>query len=67
MESGRPVEPLVTVREAARQFGIGRHVLEQAAALGLLPVYHPGGWSRVRLSDVAAWLERTRRVPRGAA
>jgi excisionase family DNA binding protein len=61
------VEPLVTVRRAARLFGIGRHVLFQAAERGELAVFDPGGWARVRLSDVQAWLERTRRVPRETA
>jgi excisionase family DNA binding protein len=61
------IERLVTVRQAARMLGIGRHVLFQAAEHGELAVFDPGGWSRVRLSDVQAWLERTRRVPRGAA
>jgi len=67
MEIARPVEQLerlVTVREAARVLGIGRHLLYRAAELGELPIYDPGAWSRVRLSDVLAWLERTRRVPR---
>ncbi len=60
------VERLVTVRQAARLFGIGRHLLFQAAERGELPIFDPGGWSRCRLSDVEAWLARTRR-PRGAA
>jgi excisionase family DNA binding protein len=67
MEIARPVEQLerlVTVRAAARVLGIGRHLLYRAAEAGELPIYDPGGWSRVRLSDVLAWLERTRRVPR---
>jgi excisionase family DNA binding protein len=67
METARPVERLerlVTVREAALLLGIGRHLLYRAAGLGELSLYNPGGWSRVRLSDVAAWLERTRRLPR---
>ena len=67
METARPVERLerlVTVREAARALGIGRRLLYRAAERGELAVYDPGGWSRVRLSDVAAWLERTRRPPK---
>jgi excisionase family DNA binding protein len=67
MEVARPVERLerlVTVREAARVLGIGRRLIVRAAELGELPIYDPGGWSRVRMSDVAAWLERTRRAPR---
>jgi excisionase family DNA binding protein len=62
-----PVERLVTVRQAGRLLGIGRHVLFQAAERGELSIFDPGGWARVRLSDVQTWLERTRRVPRGAA
>jgi excisionase family DNA binding protein len=60
------VERLVTVREAARLLGLGRHLLYRAAEDGALAIYDPspGGWSRVRLSDVAAWLESTRRLSR---
>jgi excisionase family DNA binding protein len=61
------VERLVTVRQAARLFGIGRHLLFQAAERGELDVFDPGGWARVKITDVQRWLERTRRVPRGAA
>jgi excisionase family DNA binding protein len=61
------VERLVTVRQAARLFGIGRHLLFQAAERGELDVFDPGGWARVKVSDVQKWLERTKRVPRGAA
>ena len=63
------VERLVTVRQAARMFGIGRHLLYRACEAGELAIFDPGGWARVRLSDVEAWLERTRRHPgpRGAA
>jgi hypothetical protein len=32
-----------------------------------LTIFDPNGWARVKLSDVERWLERTRRVPRGAA
>lgn len=59
------VEPLITVREAARILGIGRHILYRAAEAGQLTIYDPGGWSRVRLSDVEEWLARTRRRPGG--
>jgi excisionase family DNA binding protein len=44
--------------------GVGRHVLYRAAEAGELRVYDPGGWARLRLSDLEAWLQRTRRVPR---
>jgi len=64
MDAIPPVERLVTVREASRRLGIGRHLLYRACEAGELPIYDPGGWARVRLSDVAAWVERTRRVPR---
>jgi excisionase family DNA binding protein len=66
METGQPVERLVTVREAARVLGIGRQLLYRAAEDGALAIYDPspGGWSRVRLSDVAAWIESTRRLSR---
>jgi excisionase family DNA binding protein len=61
------IEPLVTVRQAARLLNIGRHVLYRAGEAGELPIYDAGGWSRIRLSDLQAWLERTKRAPRGAA
>ena len=67
MDDAPALERLVTVRQAARLLGVGRHVLFRACEDGELDIYDPGGWARVRLGDVAAWLERTRRVPRGAA
>ena len=67
MAVSAPVEPLVTVRRAARAVGVGRRVLFRAGEAGELPIYDPGGWARVRLSDVTAWLERQRRAPRGAS
>ncbi len=67
MDATPAVERLVTVRQAARLFGVGRHLLFQAAERGELEIYDAGGWARVRLSDVEAWLEHTRRVPKGAA
>jgi excisionase family DNA binding protein len=67
MHATRPaVQPLVTVRSAARLLGVGRHVLYRAAERGELPIYDPGGWARLRLSDLEAWLETTRRRPGGA-
>ena len=67
MKTPAAVERLVTVRQAARLFGIGRHLLFQAAERGELAIFDPGGWARVKLSDVQRWLEQTRRVPKGAA
>jgi excisionase family DNA binding protein len=66
MDATPSMERLVTVRQASRLLGVGRHVLYKAAEAGELAIFDPGGWARVRLSDVAAWLERTRRVPRSA-
>jgi hypothetical protein len=63
MDASRPVEPLVTVRRAARAVGLGRHLLFQAAERGELAVFDAGGWARVKLSDVEAWIARTRRAP----
>lgn len=63
MEIGRPIEPLVTVRQAARAIGVGRHLLFKAAERGELTVFDAGGWARVKLSDVEAWIARTRRAP----
>jgi excisionase family DNA binding protein len=59
-----PVEPLVTVTQAAKMIGVGRHVLYRAAEASELAIFDAGGWSRLRLSDLEAWLQRTRRVPR---
>jgi excisionase family DNA binding protein len=69
MDAATPatVERLVTLRAAAKAFGVGRHLLYRAAEAGELEVLDIGSWPRVRPSAVAAWLERTRRVPRGAA
>jgi excisionase family DNA binding protein len=55
------VERLVTVRQAARLFGIGRHLLYRACEAGELAIFDPGGWARVRVSDVERWLQGTRR------
>jgi excisionase family DNA binding protein len=68
MEATTPdAEKLLTVREAARRLGLGRHTLFKACERGELTIFDPNGWARVKLSDVERWLERTRRVPRGAA
>jgi excisionase family DNA binding protein len=64
-DAAAETERLITVREAAKRLGIGRHLLYRAAEAGELVVYDPGAWPRVRLSDVEAWLKRTPRVPRG--
>jgi hypothetical protein len=61
------IEPLVTVRQASRAFGIGRHLIYKAGEAGELPIFDAGSWPRVRLADVARWLESRRRAPRGAA
>jgi excisionase family DNA binding protein len=61
------VEPLITVRQAARRLGLGRHILFRAGEAGELDIIDVGGWARVRFSAVLQWLERSRRLPRGAA
>ena len=66
MDGAPEPERLVTLRAAAKAFGLGRHLLYQAAERGELEVLDIGSWPRVRLSDVHRWLEKTR-VPRGAA
>jgi excisionase family DNA binding protein len=44
--------------------GVGRHVLYRGAEAGELPIYDPGGWARLRLTDLEAWLaSTTKRVP----
>jgi hypothetical protein len=67
MDAAPAVEPYVTVRRAARAFGIGRHLIFHAAERGELEVLDVGGWARCRVSAVQAWLESTKRLPRGAA
>ena len=61
-----PVEPYVTLRRAARAYGIGRGLLVQAAERGELEVLDVGSWVRVRMTAVETWL-RSKRLPRGAA
>jgi excisionase family DNA binding protein len=56
-------EPLLTMREAARRFGVPRFLLYRAAEKGELPRYDLGAWPRVYAVDVRNWLERQRRVP----
>jgi len=63
MDATPAIERLITVREAARMIGVGRHVLYRAGETGDLPIYDAGGWARVRLSDVVVWIEHTRRRP----
>jgi excisionase family DNA binding protein len=46
------LEPLVTVRQAARLLGVGRHVLYRAAEAGELAIFDAGGWARLRMSDL---------------
>jgi excisionase family DNA binding protein len=62
MDANEPDRALVTVREAARHHGIYPRQLWRSIRDGSLPAYQIGGWQRVRLADVDAWLE-TRRVP----
>jgi excisionase family DNA binding protein len=69
MDAATPatVEHLITLRAAAKAFGVGRHLLYRAAEAGELEVLDIGSWPRVRLSAVQQWLESTRRLPRGPA
>lgn len=67
MDATPEIEPLVTVRSAARMLGVGRHVLYRAGDAGELAIYDAGGWARVRPSDVLAWLEQRRRRSERAA
>jgi hypothetical protein len=55
MEPLRP-ESLVTRPEVARRLKVGLRQIRRAP----LPLYHVGGWTRVRWGDVLAWLEATR-------
>ncbi len=61
MDANETDRALVTVREAARHHGIYPRQLWRSIRDGSLPAYQIGGWQRVRLADVEAWLE-TRRV-----
>jgi excisionase family DNA binding protein len=61
MEASTPGAKLVPVREAARCRGLYARRLWMAIRDGSLPAYQIGGWLRVRLADVDAWIE-TRRV-----
>ena len=54
-------ERLVPVRVAAETYGISRRVLSQAVSTRTLASFRLDGWTRVRLSDVEAWLARHRR------
>jgi Helix-turn-helix domain len=54
-------ERLVPVREAAATYGISRRVLSRAVSTRALASFRVDGWTRVRLSDVEAWLARQRR------
>ena len=61
MDANETDRALVTVREAARHHGIYPRQLWRSIRDGSLRAYQIGGWQRVRLADVEAWLE-TRRV-----
>jgi excisionase family DNA binding protein len=61
MDANETDRALVTVREAARHHGIYPRQLWRSIRNGSLTAYQIGGWQRVRLADVEAWLE-TRRV-----
>ena len=61
MDANETDRALVTVREAARHHGIYPRQLWRSIRDGSLTAYQIGGWQRVRLTDVDAWLE-TRRV-----
>jgi excisionase family DNA binding protein len=60
MDANETDRALVTVREAARHHGIYPRHLWRSIRDGSLPAYQIGGWQRVRLSDVDAWLEACR-------
>ena len=54
---------LLTLPQAARRVGVSDRLLRDAIESGALPVFHlsPGGWPRVRASDLRAWIEAARR------
>lgn len=60
MNANNPDRALLTVREAARYHGIYPRQLWRSIRDGSLPAYQIGGWQRVRLADVDAWLESRR-------
>ena len=65
-------DPLFTLPETSRRYGIGLHSVRRAAKSGHFPVYSCGtAWPRVKQSEFEAWLDSTqirqRRVVSGAA
>lgn len=67
-EAAKPlkVEPLLSINEAADQFGIPRRRLDAAINGGELAFYPIGERARkVRASDIQAWLEKKRTVING--
>jgi excisionase family DNA binding protein len=60
-------ERLFTVGGVAKRLGLGKQTLRREIAGGKLRAYHVGGWTRLTLADVAAWLETRRRpTPSGS-
>jgi hypothetical protein len=57
---------LVTVGPGAKRFGIGPRPVRLAIRRGELATYQIGQWTRIRLGDLAAWIESHRRPARGA-
>lgn len=67
-EAAKPskVEPLLSINEAADQFGIPRRRLDAAINGGELAFYPIGERARkVRASDIQSWLEKKRTVING--
>jgi hypothetical protein len=56
---------LVTVGPAAKHYGIGPRPVRAAIRRGELATYQIGQWTRIRLGDLAAWIESHRQPARG--
>jgi excisionase family DNA binding protein len=54
---------LLSLRQAAKELGLGEKVLRKAVLMGELPAYRPGKRTRyVKRSEVHAWVD-SQRVP----
>jgi excisionase family DNA binding protein len=51
---------LLTIPRAARELGVGVRQVRNAISRGELASYRVGGWSRVRRSDLPAWIRAQR-------
>lgn len=57
----RPEERYFTLREAAQSLGLPYHTIQRGCRRGVFPSYRIGGRIRVRLSEIIAVIEASRR------